>query len=319
MKAEAEVIDAETEEEPVQPTGKALARREMVAGLIRPVAAPAEVMAVQEETRALIESALKVDRDYGVIPGTKKPTLLKPGAERINAAFACVAAYEIVEREVDHDRVNQYTKRSWVWGQRKGEKIWTEEAGESKGLYRYVVLCRLIHRESGVEIGQGVGSCSTMESKYIDRPRDVENTVLKMAKKRAYVDATLTTFGLSDQFTQDVEDMPHEAPPPARDPHGPSPMRELANEPAKGHVPTPERVHAEQNGTDPLDTVLTIGKHKGKTWRTLVRNHPDYVEWAIEKMERLDFETKEALHAALFAPKPQAVPLSQPEPDDLPF
>lgn len=306
-----EVVDAELEAEPVQ-TGKALARRELVAGLIRPVAAPAEVMAVQEETRALIESALKEDRDYGVIPGTKKPTLLKPGAERINAAFACVAAYEVLEREIDHDRPNHYVKRSWVWGQRKGEKIWSEEPGQSEGLYRYVVLCRLIHRESGVEIGQGVGSCSTMESKYIDRPRDVENTVLKMAKKRAYVDATLTTFGLSDQFTQDVEDMATPAP---------SPVRELTGEDPKGHTPTPERV--KQNGGSPLDNPVGVGKYKAKTWREVIRTDPQYVEWALEKMERVDFETKEAVHAVLYtkvepvAAKP-AVPLSKPD-DDLPF
>jgi hypothetical protein len=34
----------------------------------------------------------------------------------------------------------------------------------------------------------------------------LENTILKMAKKRAQVDAVLTTFGLSDQFTQDMEE-----------------------------------------------------------------------------------------------------------------
>jgi hypothetical protein len=33
------------------------------------------------------------------------------------------------------------------------------------------------------------------------------NTVLKMAKKRALVDAVLTVLGASDIFTQDIEDM----------------------------------------------------------------------------------------------------------------
>jgi hypothetical protein len=37
---------------------------------------------------------------------------------------------------------------------------------------------------------------------------DQYNTVLKMAKKRAHVDAILTATGASDIFTQDVEDMP---------------------------------------------------------------------------------------------------------------
>src|SRR6267142_694369 len=55
-------------------------------------------------------------------------------------------------------------------------------------------------------VGTIVGSASTMEAKYIDRPRDCENTVLKMAQKRAHVGAALGAFGMSDQFTQDMED-----------------------------------------------------------------------------------------------------------------
>lgn len=36
---------------------------------------------------------------------------------------------------------------------------------------------------------------------------DILNTVLKMAKKRAFVDAIITMAGVSDYFTQDLEDM----------------------------------------------------------------------------------------------------------------
>ena len=45
------------------------------------------------------------------------------------------------------------------------------------------------------------------ESKFISRPNDSENTVLKIAKKRSLIDATLATFALSDRFTQDHGDM----------------------------------------------------------------------------------------------------------------
>jgi hypothetical protein len=44
-----------------------------------------------------------------------------------------------------------------------------------------------------------------------DNPADYYNTVLKIAKKRAHVDATLTATAASDIFTQDLEDMPAEA------------------------------------------------------------------------------------------------------------
>lgn len=201
------VVDADFE---VERSGTALATRQVgivargtpgAGGLIRPVAAPSEVLAVQNETRALVHQALKEGRDYGKIPGTNKNTLYKPGAERTNAAFAVYPEFEIVEKEIDHDREVHWTKKG-----RSGSY-----SGVSQGLYRYVLKCYLIHRESGAIIGTGVGSCSTLESKYIDRPRDLENTVFKMAKKRAYVDATLTAYGLSDEFTQDVEDMDPDA------------------------------------------------------------------------------------------------------------
>ena len=40
-----------------------------------------------------------------------------------------------------------------------------------------------------------------------DNPADYYNTVLKMAKKRAHVDAMLTATAASDIFTQDLEDL----------------------------------------------------------------------------------------------------------------
>jgi hypothetical protein len=41
-------------------------------------------------------------------------------------------------------------------------------------------------------------------------PADVANTILKMAKKRAQVDAVITATAASDIFTQDIEDLPPE-------------------------------------------------------------------------------------------------------------
>ncbi|WP_418719751.1 hypothetical protein [Bilophila wadsworthia] len=41
-----------------------------------------------------------------------------------------------------------------------------------------------------------------------DNPADYYNTCLKMAKKRALVDAVLTCTAASDIFTQDIEDEP---------------------------------------------------------------------------------------------------------------
>lgn len=279
---EVEIIDEETGEVTTRPStavaarGNQVARREMVGGLLRPVAQPEEVLEAQNQVRDLVAKALTAERDYGVIPGTNQPTLLKPGAERINAAYGLAAEYAIVEKEVDHDRPISYVKRSWRWGEQRGQKIWEETPGHSEGLYRYVVECRLVHRASGAIVGQGIGSCSTMESKYIDRPRDLENTVLKMASKRAYIAATLNTHGLSDQFTQDIEDNPE----------------------AFGGGGS-----VQGNGSAPvkpiMEQTLGFGKHKGKTWAEILTEAPDYIEWAIEKMDKLTPADKAELQRAL--------------------
>lgn len=199
-------------EGPVEST--AVARVESPRGalrLLRPVAEPAAIVQAQNEMRAMVHEALKEGRDFGKIPGTDKPTLLKPGAERVALGFGCYYGEPIiVDKEIDHDRENHYTKRRKQWNNKfQGDRsfVWIEESGTSQGLYRYVVRVQVINRETGQVVGEGVGSCSSMESKYIDRPRDTENTVLKMAHKRAIVAAALMTFGLSDEFTQDVEDL----------------------------------------------------------------------------------------------------------------
>lgn len=177
--------------------------------LLRIIAAPEALLAQQEETRKLIKEILQEGRDYGVIKGIDKPSLLKPGAERIGIAFGCYARFKIVEREIDHDKVVEWKKSKRKYNNaHDGDDSYTitETTGTSLGLYRYVTECEIVHRESGQIVGNCIGVCSTMESKYVDRPRDSENTALKMSEKRAHVGAVLNAFGLSEQFTQDVED-----------------------------------------------------------------------------------------------------------------
>src|ERR1700733_14115673 len=38
------------------------------------------------------------DKDYGVIPGTEKKTLFKPGAEKLCSLFKCVPKPELIEK-----------------------------------------------------------------------------------------------------------------------------------------------------------------------------------------------------------------------------
>jgi hypothetical protein len=128
--------------------------------------------------QALVQSQLKQDHDFGIIPGTNKPTLLKPGAEKINMLMGLTSEFEIVDSTRDF----------------------------KEGFFQYQVRAKLF--KNGTVITEGLGSCNTKEKKYIKQdPFTMDNTVLKMAKKRAFVDATLLVGSLSDIFTQDIEDM----------------------------------------------------------------------------------------------------------------
>ena len=191
-----------------------------------------QVLAQVEKIQVLMSKAMKVDEHYGTIPGTKKPTLLKAGAEKLCLMFRLDPEYEVQsERDGNHLTV---TSR-----------------------------CVLYHISSGVRMGSGMGSCSTRESKYayrkgarlcpacnkatlihtkrdtvnwwcnsynegcgqnfkaddaritgqqvgqVDNPdiADTYNTILKMANKRSLVAAVLNVTAASDIFTQDLEDL----------------------------------------------------------------------------------------------------------------
>ena len=184
----------------------------------------------------IMTAAMREGEHYDRIPGCgDRPTLLKPGAEKLCLLFRLAPAYAVNERQLERSH------------------------------REYRVQVTLTSITTQVTIGQGVGSCSTMEGKYrfragaaettdravpraywnvrqedpakaqeliggkgfcvkkvdgqgwmvakggekveTDNPADHYNTVLKMAKKRALVDAVLTTTAASDIFTQDLEDI----------------------------------------------------------------------------------------------------------------
>lgn len=176
--------------------------------LVKPSSNPAEIMEAHKAIAVMVSEVLEPGIDYGEIPGTRGPdgkpqkALLKPGAERLAFSIGASIELEVLEKEVDHHITIEWSKRQKEWYNDKGKRHfkWVETHGTSRGLYRYVVRARLVRREDGAILGEGIGSCSTMESKYIDRPREMENTVLKMAKKRASTDAVLTTMALSGRF-----------------------------------------------------------------------------------------------------------------------
>lgn len=149
-----------------------------------PTVALDQIISAKKQLDKYITEGLEEGRDYGTIPGTHKPTLYKAGAEQVMAWFNCRPEYEIIS-EFHNDQL---------------------------GVHRYAIRCRVINRATDKNLGEGVGSASGNEKKWKRAGDDLDNTILKMAKKRAFVDAALSTFGISDRFTQDLEDQEKPAP-----------------------------------------------------------------------------------------------------------
>ena len=117
--------------------------------------------------------------DYGLIPKCDKPTLFKPGAEKLCDIFGFSKQIEISNRIEDWD----------------------------KGLFHYEVKAILINKRTGFTESEGIGCCNNMERKYKNQDGyNIVNTILKMAKKRAFIDAVLSATRSSGIFTQDIED-----------------------------------------------------------------------------------------------------------------
>ena len=124
---------------------------------------------------------LKRGVDFGVIPKTKKPSLFKSGAEKIAMGYGLLQHYTIESK--------------------------IEEAGKEPFFF-YCVRCDLCKVYNGVEYvwTSAYGSANTNEKRNgFNSPYDSANSTLKMAQKRALVAAAISISGVSDAFTQDME------------------------------------------------------------------------------------------------------------------
>lgn len=172
-----------------------------------------EIKARIEELQAFVRSYMITGEDYGTIPGTQKPTLYKPGAEKLCDVYGFTKEFTVVEALEDWDR----------------------------GRFAYTVKATLRSKRTNLLEAEGLGSCNSMEAKYRwlwvwddklpphldkaslaskrtkkgavqyrvpnDDPYSQVNTILKVAKKRALVDAVLSATRSSGLFTQDLEDL----------------------------------------------------------------------------------------------------------------
>ena len=204
-------------------------------GALMPVMDIAQARAAYTAMVDFVKSIMRENTDFGVVPGTTKPTLLKPGAEKLCRFFGLSARFDMTKEVED-----------WY-------------AEEPFFSYRY--KCSLYSLATGALVGEGEGSCNSHEKKYRYRTAarvcpecgkdaiikgkkeygggwvcftkkggcgakfpdghftgeaqqeinpdmaDLPNTLQKMAQKRAFIAATLIAVNASEFFTQDVEDL----------------------------------------------------------------------------------------------------------------
>ncbi len=156
---------------------------------------------------------LKDGIDFGVIPGVEKPTLLKPGAEKLEKLYFYRHEKINVERIVQEDFI-KYTYRTVIYN-KSGQKVATCEgtcnSHEKKYRYRNIpeweanedIKKNVKPEMRKAKSGKSYGWYKVENTEVAD----LENTIMKMAQKRSYVGAILEATNSSGRFTQDVEDM----------------------------------------------------------------------------------------------------------------
>src|ERR1700719_397190 len=193
-------------------------------------AAVTQTMDMLKQVRQFVAKEMVDGTDFGVIPGTgTQKVMLLSGAMKVCMLYNCYPKYSVETSEIGGGHVE------------------------------FRVKTELVSRATDAVVGSGLGSCSTMESKYRWRNSDAfevtdmaipadakekkadyrkkgfgmkktdagwvwvrftgggtraenediydqRNTVLKMAKKRSLVDASIGLGCMADLFTQDLDD-----------------------------------------------------------------------------------------------------------------
>lgn len=201
----------------------------------------AQVNLIQQVMREVMQGPSRENPNgvhYGIVPGCgKKMVLFKPGAEKLSMTFRLRPVIDndrdisIAELPNGHREIRVYCHILNASGLELATGIGSCSTAESKYRYRggeKIPTDNPVPKEywnlkkdgKGAEAqeligGRGFGVakiegewkiCEIGEKMENPDIADVYNTVLKIAKKRAYIDGILSATGASDIFTQDIGD-----------------------------------------------------------------------------------------------------------------
>lgn len=163
----------------------------------------------------VMKAVMKEGTHYGTIPGCPKPSLFKPGAEKIASTFRIAVTSDVEDLSTSDEKRFRVTCTAYASnGSRLGSSVGICSSREEKYQWRKPVCDGEFEeteidrkREKWISTKDGKG----MKVKRVrTEPSDLENTILQMADKRAYVAVVRKVTAASDVFTQDVEDLPEE-------------------------------------------------------------------------------------------------------------
>jgi hypothetical protein len=174
-----------------------------------------ETQQLQRRMRLITDvmaNVLEEGKDYGRIPGTDKPTLYKPGAEKLMLTFALASAKPLVDDLSTLDEVRYRLNVPIEAGDGRVLAVGVGEASSNEEKYRWrKPVCDEEYDETPAACRRekwfrGQGGKAYKGKQIRTSPADLANTVLKMAHKRAFIHGTLLATGASSVFNQDLED-----------------------------------------------------------------------------------------------------------------
>lgn len=170
--------------------------------------------------------------DFGIIPGTKKRCLLKPGAEKLLRLFNLGVRFKMVEKELDKvNNIALYTYKAEIYVIKSGLVVaeCDATANSQEVKYKERTVWKTIKGDNGKDV-----RTSTKEETPIF---DVINTLQKMAQKRALIGAVLLATGASEFFTQDMLDSEDLEPKDSPRDVTPAPAAAVSSEPKNSEAP----------------------------------------------------------------------------------
>lgn len=168
--------------------------------------------------RQLVKEVMVEKEDWGKIPGVSKSVLFKAGAEKVSKLLN-LSPKHIQTNSIIRDDLILYEYKCELYnheGRFMGDCDGACNSKEEK--YRWkktqltskeatdVDLLKKLKAEGKLTKSEYSGDVKYFRKEEKADYYDIANTIMKMAEKRSFVGAVLVVTGLSEFFTQDMED-----------------------------------------------------------------------------------------------------------------